>query len=281
MIPSLIIAFRETLEAALVTGIVLSYLSRTRQTRYNGVVYAGVASGLVAAVLGAFLFSRLAGGFAGRAEQLFEGITMLLGALLLSTMILWMMRQRHLAQELEARIAVEVAEANTWGLFSLVFLAVLREGIETVIFLGAASTTSGSGGLVGALIGIGAAIALGYVTFAGGRKVNVKTFFNATSLLLILFAAGLVAQGVHELQEASLVPALIEHVWDMNPPVNADGSFPPLHENGYVGALLKSLLGYNGNPSLAEVLSYLAYLAVVAGLWRKVSRATSGVRQQK
>ena len=281
MIASLIIAFRETLEAALVTGIVLSYLSRTKQTKYNGAVYAGVASGVVAAVIGAFLFSMLAEGFTGRAEQLFEGVTMLLGALLLTTMILWMMRQRHVAQELEARVAVEVAEAHRWGLFSIVFLAVLREGIETVIFLGAATATSASTGLVGALIGIGAAIALGYVAFVGARKVNLKTFFNVTSLLLILFAAGLVAHGVHELQEAGLVPALIEQVWDINPPVHPDGSYPPLHENGTIGALLKSLLGYNGNPSLIEVLSYVAYLAVVAGLWRSASGAKKGTGHQE
>jgi high-affinity iron transporter len=276
MIASLIITFRETLEAALVTGIVLSYLSRTRQTRYSGVVYAGVASGAVAAVIGAFLFSRLAEGFTGRAEQLFEGVTMLLGALLLSTMILWMMRQRHVAQDLEARVAVELAEAHSWGLFSLVFLAVLREGIETVIFLGAATAASAGGVLVGALIGIGAAIALGYVAFVGARKVNIKTFFNVTSLLLILFAAGLVARGMHELQEAGLVPALIEHVWDINPPVNPDGSYPALHENGTIGAVLKSLLGYSGNPSLIEVLSYVAYLAVMAVLWKNVTGARRG-----
>jgi high-affinity iron transporter len=279
MIASLIITFRETLEAALVTGIVLSYLSRTRQTRYNGVVYAGVASGAVAAVLGALAFSRLAGGFTGRAEQLFEGITMLLGALLLSTMILWMMRQTHLAQELETRVAAQVADAHRWGLFSLVFVAVLREGIETVIFLGAVSATAAGGGLVGALIGIVAAIALGYVSFVGARKVNIKTFFNLTSLLLIVFAAGLVGQGVHELQEAGLTPPPIEHVWDINPPLNPDGSYPPLHENGYIGSVLKSLLGYNGNPSLIEVLGYVAYLAVMAGSWRNLSRASKGMKR--
>jgi len=205
---------------------------------------------------------------------------MLLGALLLSTMILWMMRQRHLAQELETRVAVEVAGANRWGIFSLVFLAVLREGIETVIFLGVARAASAGGGLLGAIIGIGAAIALGYVAFVGSGKVSMKMFFNVTSLLLILFAAGLVAHGVYELEEAGLVPALIEHVWDINPPLNADGSYPPLHENGYVGALLKSLLGYNGNPSLTEVSSYVAYLLAIAGLWRNASRAKRGVTEK-
>jgi high-affinity iron transporter len=129
---------------------------------------------------------------------------------------------------------------------------------------------------VGALIGIGAAIALGYVAFVGARKVNIKTFFNVTSLLLILFAAGLVAHGMHELQEAGLVPALIEHVWDINPPVNPDGSYPALHENGTIGAVLKSLLGYSGNPSLIEVLSYVAYLAVMAVLWKNVTGARRG-----
>ncbi|MCK5194637.1 MAG: FTR1 family protein, partial [Desulfobulbaceae bacterium] len=92
MIPSFIITFRETLEAALVVGIVLSYLYRVKQTKHNNVVYAGIFSGLVASIIGAVLFTKLAGGFTGRAEEIFEGITMLIGALLLTTMILWMMK---------------------------------------------------------------------------------------------------------------------------------------------------------------------------------------------
>ena len=270
MIASFVITFRETLEAALIVGIVLSYLARTEQTRFNRVVYLGVAAAIIASIAGALLFTNLAGGFTGRAEQIFEGVTMLIGAALLTTMILWMMKQRHIAAELQDRVATEVAEAHRLGLFSLVFVAVLREGIETVIFLGAASLVSTNNSLIGAAAGILAAILAGYAIFAGSMRLDLRKSFTITSILLILFAAGLVAHGVHELQEAGVIPTLVEHVWDINPPVNADGTYPLLHEQGYVGSILKGLFGYNGNPSLLEVLSYLAYLVLVAVLWKRM-----------
>ncbi len=272
MIPSFIITFREVLEAALIVGIILSYLAKTKQTQYNNVVYIGVASGVVASIIGAFLFKILAGGFTGRAEEIFEGITMLVGASLLTTMILWMMKQKHIAKEIEDRVATELTEAHRFGLFLLIFVAVLREGIETVIFLGASSFVSTNNTLVGALAGIIAAIFLGYAIFVGSRKINIKKFFNITSIMLILFAAGLVAYGIHELQEAAIVPTIIEHVWDINPSLNLDSSYPLLHEKGYIGSLLKGLFGYNGNPSLIEVLSYFVYLVVVFLLWRNIEK---------
>jgi high-affinity iron transporter len=139
MIPSFIITFREVLEAALIVGIVLSYLIRTRQAQYNNIVYLGVALGIVASIIGAIVFTAIAGGFTGRAEKIFEGITMLVGAFLLTTMILWMMKQKQVAQELEHRVATEITKRHKFGLFLLVFVAILREGIETVIFLNAAS----------------------------------------------------------------------------------------------------------------------------------------------
>jgi high-affinity iron transporter len=276
MIPSLIITFRETLEAALIVGIILSYLSKTKQTKYNNVVYLGVVAGVVASVLGAFLFTFLAGGFTGAAEEIFEGTTMIIGAVLLTTMILWMMRQKHIASELQDRVASEVSETNKFGLFSLVFVAVLREGIETVIFLGAASFVSAGNSITGGTIGIVAAVLLGYAIFVGSRKVDIKKFFNVTSILLILFAAGLVAHGVHEFQEAGVIPIAVEHVWDINPPLDPDGGYPLLHEKGYIGSIFKGLFGYNGNPSLIEVISYFAYILLVVALWRKTEQNKKG-----
>jgi high-affinity iron transporter len=267
MISSFVITFREALEAALIVGIILSYLVRTKQTEYNNVVYMGILSGIVASIMGAVLFVRLAGGFTGRAEQIFEGVTMLIGALLLTTMILWMRKQRYITLELEQRVKTELTENHRVGLFLLMFVAVLREGIETVIFLGAASFVSSGNSVIGASAGIVAAILLGYAIFVGSMKINLKRFFNITGILLILFAAGLVAFGVNELQEAKIIPTLVEHLWDINPPVNPDGTYPLLHENGYVGSVLKGLFGYNGNPSLLEVLSYLTYLGLVLTLW--------------
>lgn len=263
MIQSFIITFREVLEAALIVGIILSYLVRVRQTKYNNLVYLGVASGIIASVIGALLFTIISGGFTGRGAKIFEGITMLFGALLLTTMILWMMKQKHIAKELEDKISRELSEAHKFGLFLLVFVSVLREGIETVIFLGAASFVSSNNNIIGALAGIIAAIFLGYAIFIGSMKINIKKFFNITSMLLILFAAGLVAYGIHELQEAEIIPTVIEHIWDINPVIN---------ENGYIGSILKGLFGYNGNPSLIEVLSYLIYLIFVFMLWRNIEK---------
>ncbi len=272
MISSFIITFRETLEAALIIGIILSYLIRTKQTRYNNIVYMGAVFGIIASIIGALLFINIAGGFEGRAEQIFEGITMLFGAFLLTTMILWMMKQKHIARELEQRVSKEIYEAHRIGLFLLVFVSVLREGIETVIFLGAASFVSTNNNLIWASAGVIAAIFLGYAVFVGSMKINLKKFFNLTSILLILFAAGLVAHGIHELQEAEIAPAVIEHVWDINPQLNSDGSYPLLHEKGYAGSILKGLFGYNGDPSLIEVLSWFGYLILVFVLWRNIEK---------
>ena len=272
MVSGFIITFRETLEAALIVGIVLSYLARLHQTEYNRTVYFAVVSGIVASIFGAWVFNHIAGGFSGRSEEIFEGFVMLIGAVLLTTMILWMMKQKHVARELEEKVAAEVGSAHRFGLFFLVFIAILREGIETVIFLSASSFASGNNSLIGAVLGIMAAVLLSYAMFVGAMKINLKRFFNVTSILLILFAAGLVAHGIHELQEAGVVPILVEHLWDINPAVNPDGSYPLMHEKGVLGGLLAGLFGYNGNPSLLEVLSYFGYLALIFFLWRNIER---------
>ena len=102
---------------------------------------------------------------------------------------------------------------------------------------------------------------MGWILFATTRQLNLKAFFQVTSILLILFAAGLVAHGVHEFNEAGLIPPLIEQVWDIN---------PILDENSTFGALLKALFGYNGNPSLSEVLAYFVYFVAI---WLGLRRA--------
>ncbi|PJE81098.1 high-affinity iron transporter [Candidatus Pacearchaeota archaeon CG10_big_fil_rev_8_21_14_0_10_32_42] len=274
MIASFIITFRETLEAALIIGIILSFLARTKQSKYNNVVYIGIVFGLIASIIGALLFINLAGGFEGRAEQIFEGIVMLIGALLLTTMILWMMKQRHVTVELEHKVEKNIIESNRFGLFLLVFISILREGIETIIFLGAASVASAGNSLIGGFGGIVTAMFLGYIIFVGSKKINIKKFFSITSILLILFAAGLVAHGIHELGEAKIIPSIINEIWNINPPAPlADkGIYPLLHENGYIGSVLRGLFGYNGNPSLIELIAYLVYLILAFVLWKNIKK---------
>jgi high-affinity iron transporter len=266
MLQSFIILFRETLEAALVIGIVLGYLVRTGQTEYRKSVYLGLAAGVAASILGALGFRLLAGGFSGRAEEIFEGITMLAGAVLLTTLIIWIIRKSAHTAELERKVAARIDGTRRAGLFLLIFFAVLREGIESVIFLSAARFASGQNNLLGAGLGLVVAAVLGFLLFRGALRINLRSFFTVTNILLILFAAGLVAGGVHELQEAGLIPIFVEHVWDINPTV-AGEVYPVLHENGLVGSIAKGLFGYNGNPSLIEVFAYLVYLMAVLSLW--------------
>lgn len=269
-IASFLITFRETLEAALIVGIILAYLARVGQSKYNNFVFLGTAAGIVGSIVAALLFNSFAGGFTGTTEQIFEGVTMLAGAFLITFMILWLMNQRHVVKELEGKVKKELSESHKFGLFFIVFISVLREGVETVLFLGAASFVGGSGySITGSIGGILAAIFLGYLIFSEMMRVNLKQVFLITGILLILFAAGLIAHGVHELQEAGVFPIFLEHAWDINPPQNPDGSYPLLHEKGALGSIAKGLFGYNGNPSILEVLSYMAYIAIIFVSYKK------------
>jgi len=261
------------LEAALIVGIILAYLSKTHGRKYFNFVYLGIAAAVVASIISAFLFNTLFGGFTGRTEEIFEGAMMIFASILITYMILWMLKQKHVRQELQEKVDKEIHEKHKFGLFFLTFINVFREGIETVIFLNAATTASSTENtFLGGILGVIAAIVIGYFIFAGAKSINLKTFFNVTSILLMLFAAGLFAHGIHEFQEAKIAPTIIEHVWDINPEQNPDGSYPLLHEKGTIGSIFKSLFGYNGNPSLIEVLSYLFYIFAVVILYRNINR---------
>ena len=264
MLESFLVTSRETLEASLVVGIVLAYLNRTNNQNYRKTVYYGIVFGILASVISAFIFTFFAGGFEGKAEQVFEGVTMLIGAFLLTTMILWMMQQKHISKEIEGRVERHLMGAQPFfshiGIFMLIFIAIIREGVETVIFLNALNYASGVN-FIGGTLGIIAAILVGYMFFVGFKKINLKKLFNVSSILLILFAAGLVAHGVHEFEEAGLVSGIIAPLFDVN---------HILSENGIFGSFLKGLFGYNGNPSLLEVLAYAAYLGVIFYLYKRI-----------
>ncbi len=256
MFTSFLITLREGLEAALIVGIVLGVLRKMGRADHSRLVWAGVLAAVAVSVVAGLAFHTLGVAFEGRAEAIFEAVAMLLAAAVLTWMILWMQRQgRKIQADLETDVRRAVTDENSWALFSLAFVAVVREGIETVLFLTAAAFSATVGEtLVGGALGLSAAIVIGWLIFAAGRELNVRTFFRVTGVLLILFAAGLVAHGVHELQEAALLPTIVEHVWDVN---------YILSEDSTVGTFLKALFGYNGNPSLIEILSYAGYYVAV------------------
>jgi high-affinity iron transporter len=264
MFAAFLLSLREGLEAALVIGIVLGALRKINRPDLKPAVWAGVISAVIVSLLAGVLLTVLGMSFDGKVEEIFEGFTMLLAAGILTWMIFWMNRQgRYLRADVESEVQKSAtAGSQPRALFGLAFLAVVREGIELALFLTATGFVARAGQtLIGGLLGLAAAIVLGWLLFSTTLRLDLRRFFRVTGVLLILFAAGLVAHGVHEFNEAGWIPSVVEHVWNVN---------PWLDENSTFGSILKSLFGYNGNPSLTELLAYLAYFALIfVGLKRQ------------
>jgi high-affinity iron transporter len=257
LLSAFLITLREGLEAALVVGIILAYLNRTGNRASFKPVWTGVALAVVASLVAGTAIYFLAGELTGRAEEIFEGIAMFLAVGVLTWMIFWMAKQSaNIRQHLQAQVDSAVTAGSALGLVLLTFVVVVREGVETALFLFATTRMEESAMLsaVGALLGMALAVGIGYSIYRGATRLNLRAFFNVTSLLLIVFAAGLLAHGIHEFQEAGIIPIVVEHVWDVN---------DVIPEKSTVGRFLTAVVGYNGNPSLIEVVAYVVFLVSV------------------
>mgnify|MGYP001816213591 CR=1 FL=1 len=252
MLASFLLSLREGLEAALIIGIVLGSLQHMRRTELKGIVWLGVLCAVLLSLVGAVALNLAGVKFEGRAEELFEGVAMLLAAGLLTWMIFWMRgKGASIRQELDTDVQRVVFRHGTTALFLLAFLAVSREGLELALFLFAAGVNSNPIQIIsGAMLGLAASASLGWLLFTSTHRLSLKNFFLVTNVLLIIFAAGLAAHAVHELNEAGVIPGVVDHVWDTN---------GILDENSTVGEMLRALVGYNGNPSLTEVIAYIGY----------------------
>ncbi|MBC8332076.1 MAG: FTR1 family protein, partial [Anaerolineae bacterium] len=226
MFPSFVLALREGLEAALIIGIVFGALRKMQRTEFVRAVWFGVGSAAVVSVLGALLLNALGASFVGDAEKIFEGTTMFAAAAVLTWMIFWIQRQaRTLQNELASDVRQAAQNSGAQALFALSFFAVVREGIELALFLTAAAITSTAAQtLFGAAFGLAASALLGWSLFASTARLNLRRFFQVTSVLLIVFAAGLVAHGIHEFNEVGWIPSLVEHIWDVNHLLDENGS---------------------------------------------------------
>jgi len=269
MLPTYLLALREGLEAALIIGIVLGALAKIRRNDLALAVWLGTLSAVGISILTAVLLTSFGMSLEETAEQIFEGVTMLIAAGILTWMIFWMSKQaRFLKSELEAGVNKAAASTGKRAMFWLAFIAVVREGVELALFITAAFFAGDQSQLMtniiqtlaGTILGLGTAALLGWTLFATTVRLDLRRFFQVTGLLLILFAAGLVAHGVHEFNEVGWIPAVVEHIWDVNSIID---------ETSLGGQLLKTLFGYNGNPSLTEMISYFVYLAVVTVFWRR------------
>ena len=283
-----IITFRECLEASLIVGIIYTVLDKNDLSKEKRVLwYAVLASLLTSIIVGIGLASinEVVGNTSF--EKLFEAIFMYITAGILFYVIFWLARSVSDRKEIENSVKMAVAGSGL-ALFLLVFFAILREGFETALFLIASFTSTGVFSYLGFISGVILAILIGYSVVVQGRKINLKSFFKATTLLLLFFASGMIAYGTHEGEEyfvksGQLEKANIIRVWDIHQPIEKLNSnnneifysyneskgkyYHVLHDKGSIGVFLKGFFGYNSNPNWIEFILWLGSLLFGLKMW--------------
>lgn len=256
MLVSLLITFRECIEASLIVGILLGFLKKTGQTQFAKYVWAGVGAAVLVSIAVAAIILGIGAELEGQAEQIFEGTMLFIAVGLVTAMIFWMRYQsRNLKSSIEHEMSTAVQTGHPRALFATAFFAVVREGIETALFISAVAFSAGrsTDTFVGAVLGLAIATFVGYLIYMSSVRLNLRTFFSVTSLLLLVIAAGLFGRAIHEFIEAGLLPAIREGVYNINMIIPSDST---------VGEILKALFGYNAAPDLLESIGYVAYLAL-------------------
>ena len=265
-----LITLREGLEISLVLAILVGYLVKTGRRNELSSVWLGTAvAAAMCAVTGVAVHLGTSG-LEGKAEQAVEGSLALAAAIVLTWMILWMHRNsKSMGGELRAKI--DGATTGTAVSF-IAFVAVAREGFETVLFLLGAETANSSGAqvVIGGLLGLAVSALTGVAVYRMGSRVNLRTFFRYTGVLLIIFAAGLVGKAVHEFRELLGFESgwLIDPMWTVTSgPLRADG--------GAFYDFMKGLFGWAADPERIRVLAYFAYLVPVLALFLRPDRSTA------
>lgn len=254
---SFLITLREGLEIAIVLAILLSYLVKSGRREEIAEVWRGASLAVGLCVVGGIAFHLFVGEFEGKPEQFIEGTIAVLAASVLTWMIFWMRKNsRSLGADLRSKVD---AATTTKALIAISFVAVLREGLETVLFLLSAETESSSGAsvVVGGLLGLVVAAILGRLFYTAGHRLNLRTFFNVTGILLILFAAGLVGKAFHEFRELLGFEDgwLITNAWTVTSGALASGTFYEF---------LKGFFGWHAETERIRLFAYVAYLLPVA-----------------
>ena len=303
-----IITFRETLEAALIVGIIYTVISRQGLKKEVLQLWYAVAASIVASLIVALSLNNIKESIGNESiEKLVEAGLMFITAGLLWYVIFWSSKKVSDREVLEGETSSAIKTAGL-GVFFLVFFAILREGFETAIFLMGSFSILGTFSYFGFFSGMILAILLGYLVVIQGRKVNLTSFFRVTTLLLVFFASGMVAYGSHEaeeflvkgdhlewvglqdkeLEDGSIIKAKdqITRVWNVHIPKRAleendnvifysfnlhgkEKYSHWLHDKGRVGVFLKGFFGYNSNPNWVELILWFFSLIFGLSLWRK------------
>jgi high-affinity iron transporter len=267
-----LVALREGIEAALIISILLAYLKQVQAHDRRHLVWWGTALAVVVSIVIGTVIFAVGAEFEGEAEEVFEGLVTLTAVGVLTWMIFWMRRQgARVKSELHERVDTALLTGG-FALAALAFVAVLREGVETALFIfaaakGTAVESGGIGGqLFGAFLGLALAVVLGVALYRGGLSLNLRSFFRVTGALLIVVAAGLFAYGLHELQEAGWLPMLAGTAFDVS------STFP---DDSGAGGILRAIFGYQANPTWLELAGWFGYIVIVGGLFLRPARRWS------
>jgi len=283
MVP-VFLAFREGLEAVLVIVIILLYLKNTDQRFYYKYVYIGSVLAIISSVIFAFVFSALFGGFSGTSEQIFEGIAFIISGIFVVTLVLWMSKEGpKMKKHLEEKVEFSIESGRVLSISILTYIIIIREGIELVLLLTGATSVGSLNQvdvILGSLIGLGISVGLGLLIYYGVKNINLSKFFKITNVILILFVAGLITYGIHELIEAGVVNPIIQEVWNIKhilPEKFPDGNPLTPEWLEIIGSLLKALFGYNANPSLLEIIIYPSILISIGLISLKLWKRTNSI----
>ena len=257
MLATLVIFLREGVEASMIIAILLAYLNRIGRREHFRDVFIGVGAALILATAGgAVAYATIRSYDGSRVQTIFETVTYLVAATVLTYMTFWMRSHaRSLSKELRFRAEAALDGRARWGLGLLAFQAVGREGLETVVFtLAIMFSTSAASALGGAVIGLAGSLAIAFVIYRLGHRLNLSRFFTVIGVLLMVFAAGLLADSVQNMQELGWLPVLDTPMWHSASLLSEDSAF---------GDVLHSFFGYSDAPTPLQLLVYVGYLAIV------------------
>lgn len=262
MFVTFLIAFRESLEAFLLVGILLAYLDRLGARRRSIWIYLGAIAGLLASLVAAFVLQVLVDQFHDQTYRaILTATIMLIAVTILSYMALWMGKQaKEHTEGARRKLAEHVSAGRVIGIAALSFVSVLREGIETVLFLSALAYGGQAVSPLGGILGFVLAIVLVWALLRGARQVPLALFFRATSLLLIVIAAGLLGSAVNQVQGLGVDLGPTGALFDIN---------WLLSDSSGLGTFLRGMLGYNATPTPAQFGAWALYLVVALGLWQQ------------
>jgi high-affinity iron transporter len=291
-LPTFLITLREGVEAALVVGIVLACLKKAEQSQLNSWVYAGVGVGIAASVMvGVVLgganqaLSNYNQPYAPAMQQLLEGVFGVIAIAMLSWMLIWMTQQ---AKSMKASVEGAIADALQqnagaaagWGVFSLIFIAVLREGFETVLFI-VAKFQQGWIPALGAFGGLAVAAGIGLLLFKWGAKIDIRLFFQIMGVFLLLIVAGLVVSALKHFDSAVAMLAQINSKYAalcfdygsvaqnrsciLGSMVWNTSNFLP--DNKFPGIVLKALFGYRDKLYIVQAVGYVLFLITIGGIY--------------